>query len=312
MDEHLVGYLLESLDEPCKRQVEAYLHGSPEARRKLTLLKKALAPLAADRDDGVPPPGLAARTLGKIAQTAGRDLPRAPREPAAAAASATSWWRRADVLVAASLLLLLFAAASPLIYHWHRQRATIECQENLRQFFVALATYHDQKRAYPHLTREAPRNVAGLLVPLLADAGVLPPSFSVRCPGMGPHLGCSFTLQAVRSFSEEEFQAQAPNLAPCYAFGLGFRDPAGDYHEPWQTPASAWPIVADRPPSEGAPGNSINHGGAGQNVLFLDGHFRFMPGRTIAGDDIFLNRANCVAAGVDRQDIVIGCSTARP
>jgi len=210
--------------------------------------------------------------------------------------------------------LLVLGAASPLVYRWQRQRGTLECQENMRQFFVALAAYRDQQRGYPDLTREAPRNVAGMVVPVLADAGVLPASFSVRCPEVGSHLGCALTLARVRSMSDEDFQTQAPNLALCYAFALGYRDPGGEYHGPWQFPASNWPILADRPPSDGSPGNSVNHGGAGQNVLFLDGHFSFVPQRTLGDpdDDIFLNNDHRVAAGIGARDIVLGCSSARP
>jgi prepilin-type processing-associated H-X9-DG protein len=204
--------------------------------------------------------------------------------------------------------------ASPLLYHWQRQRGTVECQENLRQFFVALATYRDQRGAYPDLKRESPRDVAGLVVPVLADAGVLPASFSVRCPEVGAHLACSATLADVRKMSDDEFQFQAPKFALCYAFALGYRDPAGEYHAPWQLPGSAWPIMADRPPCDAIPGNSANHGGVGQNVLFLDGHFQFIRQRTIGDpdDDIFLNRAQQIAAGIGPNDIVLGYGPARP
>src|SRR5437660_758518 len=105
MDDNLAGYLLGSLDETAARQLEAQLQTNPEMRGRLALLKQALAPLAADRDEFVPPPGLAGRTLARIAATAGRDLPQAPRESAVAARG--SWWRRADVVVAAGLLLLV-------------------------------------------------------------------------------------------------------------------------------------------------------------------------------------------------------------
>jgi prepilin-type processing-associated H-X9-DG protein len=314
MEENLVGYLLGSLDEAGMRQVEAQLQTSPEARRRLALVRQALGPLAADRDDAAPPPGLAARTLAHVADAVGRDLPRAPRDPAAPVASRGGWWRRADVVVAAGLVLLAVGLAAPVVYHWQHQRGTIACQENLRQFFVALASYRDQSGAYPDPSREAPRNVAGLVVPILADAGVLPPSFSVRCPEVGPHLGCPVTLAGLRAMSDTDFQQQAPNLALCYAFTLGYRDPGGAYHGPWQLPGSSLPILADRPPSEAITGNSVNHGGAGQNVLFLDGHVRFLPQRTAGDpdDDIFLNRANLVAAGLDPHDIVLGYSAARP
>ncbi len=312
MRENLVGYLLGSLGDDDRSAVEALLRSSPEARRELALLRRALAPLAADRDEVAPPPGLAGRTLAKLAD-GGADLPRAPREPRPAATPRGAWWRRADLAVAATLLAIVLGALAPLVYRWQHQSGVVACQENLRQLFVALASYRDLHGDYPDLSREAPRNVAGLVVPVLADAGVLPNSFSVRCPEVGPHLGCPVTMGPLRTLPEADFQAQAPNLAVSYAFALGYRDPAGTYHAPWQPCSSTWPIVADRPPSEGSPGNSVNHGGAGQNVLFLDGHFAFVPGRTVgADDDIFLNRASRVAAGLDAQDIVLGSSAARP
>src|SRR5882724_9466945 len=122
MDDNLLGYLLGSLDDAGNRHVEAYVHGSPDASRKLAVLKKALRPLAADRDDSVPPVGLAERTLARIAGQAGWDLPRAPRDTAVPATSRGNWWLRRDVLVATTLLVLALGAVSPLIYHWQRQR----------------------------------------------------------------------------------------------------------------------------------------------------------------------------------------------
>lgn len=314
MHDNHVGYLLGSLDDAEMRQVENTLLGNPESQRKLTLLKKAMHPLAADRDETGPPDGLAQRTLAKIANVGGWDLPQAPRDSETPACPRSGWRRRADVMVVATLLILALGAASPLLYRWGRQRGTLECQENLRQFFVGLTTYRDQHGDYPDLTRESPRNVAGLVVPVLADAGVLPASFSVRCPEVGPHLGCILSLAQVRSMPPEDFQTQAPNLALCYAFALGYRDPAGSYHGPWQAPGCTWPILADRPPSDGSPGNSPNHGGTGQNVLFLDGHFQFVPQRTLgdSDDDIFRNNEQRVAAGIGANDIVLGYSSARP
>jgi prepilin-type processing-associated H-X9-DG protein len=314
MHDNHIGYLLGSLDDAETRQIEGTLPGCPEVQRELAVLKTGLRPLAADRDDLGPPEGLAERTLAKIADEGSWDLPRAPRDSETPAGSRSGWRRRVDVAVIATLLIVTLGASSPLLYRWGRQRSTLECQENLRQFFVGLTTYRDHRRAYPDIAREAPRNVAGLVVPVLADAGVLPASFSVRCPEVGPHLGCVLSLAQVRIMPDEEFQVQAPNLSLCYAFALGYRDPAGSYHGPWQAPGSTWPILADRPPSDGAPGNSPNHGGTGQNVLFLDGHFQFVPQRTVGDpdDDIFRNNEQRVAAGIGANDIVLGYSAARP
>ena len=46
----------------------------------------------------------------------------------------------------------------------------------------------------------------------------------------------------------------------------------------------------------------------------LHGHFQFIRQRTIGDpdDDIFLNRAQQIAAGIGPNDIVLGYSAARP
>ena len=69
------------------------------------------------------------------------------------------------------------------------------------------------------------------------------------------------------------------------------------------------------PPSVGRPlGNSLNHGGTGQNVLYFGGNVTFATHRHVGvdGDDIYLNKRNRVAAGVNRWDTVLGASAAHP
>ena len=69
-------------------------------------------------------------------------------------------------------------------------------------------------------------------------------------------------------------------------------------------------------PAGGSPflGNSANHGGEGQNVLFLDGHMVFCKTRNVGieGDDIYLNRAGRQAAGLDAKDAVLGGDACSP
>jgi len=83
MDENLVGYLLDALDPDTHRQVEKYLHDEPGVRQKLETLRRALEPLAADRDPPEPEPGLALRTLCRVAEYRCRPLPQAPAPPPA-------------------------------------------------------------------------------------------------------------------------------------------------------------------------------------------------------------------------------------
>src|SRR6188472_740460 len=68
MQENLIGYLLNALDERTSQQVKSYLEQNPAAQEKLSLLKQALAPLAADAESPAPPPQLSVRTIARIAE----------------------------------------------------------------------------------------------------------------------------------------------------------------------------------------------------------------------------------------------------
>jgi prepilin-type processing-associated H-X9-DG protein len=291
------------------------LQQSAQARRQLELLRQALLPLAVDQEI-VPPPRLALRTIAKVAEHVCRDLPRAPLPPRSEPAG-RPWWRRADVLVAASLLAVFVGLGLPALVKLRQPvsaLALVECQNNLRVFHQALKTYEDQHKQLPSLA-QAPRNVAGMIVPVLNEAGTLPATFSVRCPGHGPFQTCSLTLDEIRAMTPEQFSQHAPNLLMSYAFTLGYRDENGVWHAISRLDdagENAVLIFADNPPPSIATGNSLNHASKGQNVLYLDGHVRFLTARTLAGDDIYLNRANRVAAGLDSRDFVLGASDAKP
>lgn len=312
MNDQLLDYLLDRLDEPAKRQVAARLQEDADSRSRLELLRQGLAPLAADAE--IPaPPHLAARTIARVAEYACRQLPVAPT-PARTESAGRPWWRRADVLVAASLLAVFAGVGLPLIARLRGPAAIAECQENLRKFHVALRTYEDQHKQ-PFSLEKAPHNVAGIVVPMLQDAGVLASDFSVRCPGHGPYQACSLTLEEIKSMSAEQFARHAPNLLLSYAFTLGYRDGNGVWHPVNRNENAADDAVlifADSPPANVAAGNSTNHGGTGQNVLFHDGHARFLKARTFDRDDIYLNDAKHVAAGNGCRDFVLGGSNSKP
>jgi hypothetical protein len=332
MDENLVGYLLNSLDPDTHRQVESHLRADPEAQRRLDLLRRALEPLAADAEEEEAPPGLWVRTLGHLAHDqcrrraaaaapAGRALPRAPRP--VGEADSRSWWRRADVLVAAVVLFAIFTmAVSVLPSLWHRHQV-LACQDNLRLLGQALSTYSvHHNHDFPKVEAEPPRNVAGIFVPILRESGVMPETVTLCCPGGGsdrpapcPTLA---ELEELRRSRPEAFQTAVRRLAGCYAYTLGYGPAPGDHHGLRDDDSGDLPILADRPPDllDGrlGAGNSPNHTGVGQNVLYIDGHVRFSTTRTagVKGDDIFVNQRGDVAAGRDLLDSVLGASTATP
>ncbi len=324
MDDRLLGFLLGALDESETRDVERLLAENAEARDRLTALKRVIEPLSADGEIESPPKRLAERTLAKVAEAICRsapalaDLPMAPPISPASAGGQRSWWR-ADIIVAACLLLTGIGISLTVLGQMRGPSSAammMQCKNNLRLFFVALEHYRQQHGEFPDVSKYDKRDVAGLVVPILRDAGVLSASASIRCPGVGDPLSGQDNLKNLLAMSDADFAKRSSCLAMCYAYSLGHRDEDGTHFGPGVTPASSWsqtPIMADRPPAEGIPNNSINHGGTGQNVLFADGHITFVPRRTIAGeDDIFLNQANLVAAGVGPRDTVLGYSSARP
>lgn len=313
MEKNLIGYLLNCLDEPTQREVEAYLAADSDGREKLAKLRCALEPLEADREPAAPPGDLVYRTLGRVAEFCSQTLPRAPATTRASGGE-RPFWRRADVVAAAAVILLAIGVGIPALFRL-RDQSNVECQENLRVFHTGLKSYHDLKRHYPNVQAEAPHNAAGMMVPILIDAGVLDPEASVRCPGNGPGKPCPHTYAQLKKMSREEFRKHARSLASCYAYSLGHRDERG-YHPPTFNPeqASRLPLMSDRPPYDAdSEANSPNHAGKGQNILFQDGHVEFLTKRSLPFDnDIFKNHKGNAAAGDREEQVILGSSDSEP
>jgi hypothetical protein len=324
MDENLVGYLLEALDPDERRAVDARLRDDPEARARLEALRPLLAPLAADADPPEPPPGLALATLARVAEYARGGLPKAPQPSRRQVGAPRRGLRLADLAVAAALLLLAGGLGLSWLARQRRDAQVLACQNNLFVYWGALQRYSDQHPdpgpstvggAFPQVEAHAPRNFAGVFLPVLATDGVLGDDVSVGCPALGRRPPPRYTLQELDEMAHQcpgEFKAAAREFSGDYAYSLGYvqndilyglRRDSGDY----------LPILADRPPAAGA-GNSPNHGGGGQNVLYIGGQVRWCVdrGAGVDRDDIYLNQKYQLLAGENRLDTVLGPSDASP
>ena len=172
-----------------------------------------LGRLPPTRKSPSPPPQLAERTLAKIAEHIcaegrGSELPKAPPISPQTISGGRSWWRRADVMVAASLMITAVGIALVVLGRMRGPTAAgtiLECKNNLREFFVSLQEYRDVNGRFPDVAKESPRDVAGMVVPILNEAGTLSESVSIRCPGIGPALSCPFTVSALSKLSDAEF-----------------------------------------------------------------------------------------------------------
>jgi hypothetical protein len=315
MDENLVGYLLKSLEPGEQAAVEAHLRADPEARARLEALERALAPLAADAEAPGPPPGLALAALARVAEHRCRALPPAPPPSRhQLLPGPRRWFRRADLVAAALLLVLLGGLMLPGLVHQWREYQRRACAENLRQFWVGLEAYAAQREgAFPRVEEQGPRSAAGVFVAELRDAGVLPEQVSVGCPGVGRRAPAGRSvadLEGLYTASRPDYNTAARELAGNYAYSLGYRE-NGAHFGLRRDSGDLLPILADASPRAG---NSANHGGAGQNVLYIGGYVSWCTERTVGveRDDIYLNQEYQVLAGVKRTDTCLGPGNASP
>jgi hypothetical protein len=313
MDEHLLGYLLKTLDPVTQQRVESYLRTHPDARARLELLEQALEPLAEDEAEA-PPADLVFRTMARVSEYHCA-LPAAPKPtPHQRNTSPRRWARPVDWAVAAVLLLLVGGVLTPLIARQRQMQQRLACENNLRKFWVGLEAYADRSNnAFPQVEADGPRAVAGIFVPLLTDCG-LAEDVSVECPARGERPPSGYRvkdLEQLHRASPADYRAAAHDLAGHYAYCLGYQD-GQSHHGLARGSGDGLPILADSSTEEG--GNSGNHGGGGQNVLYVGGNVRWCVQPTVGleGDNIYVNRHNRVRAGVCRTDTVLAPSEVQP
>jgi hypothetical protein len=102
-------------------------------------------------------------------------------------------------------------------------------------------------------------------------------------------------------------------LGGSYGYTLGYVID-GRYCTPRHRGRISFALLGDSPSLHLLGGQSDNHGGRGQNVLFEDLHVQFLPTYTGVDlrDNLFRNRSGYVEAGLDEADSVIASSFVRP
>jgi hypothetical protein len=322
MDDMLLGYLCNALEPDEVREVEARLDRDPRLHDRLTELKKSLAPLALDVDAAEPPPRLVLTTLARVAEDhCCRSTPASPavrHVPTQEYAPTRPWFRRADVLVAAVLLVIVGGLGVPWVVRlWHESQI-VACQRNLTVFWTALERHANMHGGdFPRLDENGPGSFAGIFVPTLNDNKALASEATILCPAVGKRAPDGRSVRELTQLWEQdgatEFRAVIRDVGGNYAFPLGY----------WDGPrliglhsddGDNTPLMADALGIGNRLGNSDNHGGRGQNVLFVGGNVRWSTMRRIGpeGDDIYVNKNNEVGAGLCREDVVLGVGDASP
>jgi len=310
-DEELLGYLFDAVDASDSERIERELEKDPLARARLEELRRVNQLLAED-DNIDPPMGLAANTLNLV-----------QRQIAATDRAATREWsepasrmRAVDLAVVASVLGLAAVLVFPAIATLRGDQARLTCADGLRALGVAINVYSNTEHGQlPFVAQTGLLSNAGSFSVSLKERELIPDLRRLICPGSNAGVVMVPTFDELqKSTADPERMATLKRyMGGSYGYLMGYEE-HGVYHGR-EMSAESLPILSDRPPRGdemlGSP-NSPNHGFAGQNVLFADGGVRWLPSPNWRSEDFFRNNAGTVAAGLTRNDLVIGGSEASP
>jgi hypothetical protein len=262
-------------------------------------------------DDGSPfdePSGLARRTIGFVARN--RSRPRTFFEQLPMRVP----FRWADFAVAACIFIAGTLTLLPAIQRSRQRMNQAGCVFNLQQLGNSLAQYASLHPFLPYPPARCPDTHAGMFAVMLHDAGVLQDLSLLDCPCNGP---CPNRMKELASFEQvEHIRRTQPEryqrmLGWDYAYNVGYRHASG--HSGPLEAMRAWrvPVLADQPDHENylkiREGNSPNHRGWGQNVLFGDGSVGWFRTRRISphDPDLYLNNDHQPRPGLDAEDSVL-------
>jgi hypothetical protein len=307
--DHVLG-----LDEDAQAPIDA------ESAATIRKVRRRIEHLLDDQDTPEPPRGLALRTMQLV--DASRRTATAPRRRTLGdLMPATVPFRWADVAVAAGIFIAGTLAIIPANHRSIMQASQLACLSNLQQLGTGLNRYAAAHNAYPYPDPDQPFALNGCFIAILNDEELLDPQTAkaLHCPCTvnhhGPHptkLPHMDELPDLHQRSPEQCQRA---LWSDYAYHRGIQDAKG---RPEPVPArllgAAVPLLSDQPAYDQngriLPGNSPNHGGGGQNVLFHDGHAAWRRLRWVSDldRDIFLNQHGLPAPGVNVHDSALGPS----
>ncbi|QDT12959.1 hypothetical protein [Planctomycetes bacterium K23_9] len=344
MHEDLLGYLLGALEPHEMRRVAKLLRDDPAARDELARIEASLRPL---EEDYQPPAGpsedLVARTLASLPPlpTADDSVLSSSEEdqtiesPAQlvpmgnvsglSPRSTSSWmdWVSGCVAVAILLGLLL-----PAIAQGRFESRKIACQDQLREFGIALSSFVtlNPKEHLPAVSPQGPEAFAGIYAVRLHDAGLLDNPSLRWCPSMDLPQDEAARLASVHelvpvadlhSTSVDRLKELQRVAGGHYAYNLGVVD-----HDRLTAPRfesrATFAVMSDAPMGAIVNGNidstQIGHSGRGINVLYEDGHTRFVSLQSLNSmtDHPLLNNRGQREAGVNIDDASLAPSWRPP
>ncbi len=306
-DDEILDYALGRHEVLDPRRTDLAMEGDPRLVTRVEHLRDSLRRLLDDGDSLETPPDLAARTVAFVAKHRRRPS-LADQMPLRVP------FRFADFAVAASIFLAGVLTLIPAIQRSRERMNQAGCVFNLQQLGNSLAQYASLHPFLPYPPTHRPDAHSGMFAVMLHDAGLLDDPKLLDCPCNGP---CPHAARELISFDQvDKIRRTDPNqyqsmLGWDYAYNLGYRHASGVPGPVEVVLASRVPLLADKPDHDNFrvinDGNSPNHGGRGQNVLFGDGSVHWFLTRRISPQDpdVFLNNDQQPLPGLSPLDSVL-------
>lgn len=305
--QEMLDYAFRQTDDLGRAQLQRAIAEDPILAQRLDRLERSIERLVDDGDTIEPPPGLAERTIRFVHEK------RRTRKAILDFVPVKVPFRWADVAVAAGILLAGLVTLLPAVHRSRQRMEEAGCGFNLQQLGVGLAQYADVHHYYPYAAPGSPASHAGTFPAMLKDAGLLADLSTLDCPSNGKcapkgPLPSHAELAMLRIQDPERYRQL---LCWDYAYNVGYRHASGHAGPITAQHSAHVPILADQPPHDDGTavldGNSLNHGGRGQNVLFADMHVRWHNTRRTSpvDSDLFLNEAHRPAPGLSPDDAVL-------
>ncbi len=320
MNEDLLGYVLDAIDDAERQRIEEALEKDPHLQRRLEEIRTELACLDVAPRDFEPQCGLAERTCDlvdahKEAQLV-RPASRRWDQMSPERGANTRSWSMADAVVVTGILVVVSMLFFPAIANSRYRSRIAGCQFNLQRLGIALTDYSETNGgALPEIPVSGNRAVAGIYGPILSQEGqFLADPHVLVCPGS--RLAERTSEWQLPSLAELD-QARGHQLVSLqraaggsYGYTLGYVAD-GQYQAPRREGRANFAVMSDAPSLHLEGRRSDAHGGRGQNVLFEDNRVEFFVD-CVAYDALFVNRDGVASAGLDKEDSVIGRSSTPP
>ncbi len=317
--EHLLGYLLGALSPEEHEQIETEINQNPTLQAEMQRLKACVqhVGLADEPSDWEPPIGLAERTCQFVAASARQVALSASRFAGSEVERHRFNW--SDLVTVAAVIVAAASLFFPALSFSRFQSQIATCQNQLRLIGYGMQEYSNLQpdHSFPGPEAEGPRSAAGVAAGMLVSNGLAQPhmflcpaSFrskdSVRLPRMP-------LPEDLDRATGKELLAMQKAMGGDFGFNMGYTSD-GKLLRPTNALRERYVLSGDAPSNSRPRRASGNHAGRGQNVVFEDGHVQFLRElpNTSALDDPFHNREGWVAAGLDRDDAVLGASEDAP